>query len=187
MLSPKFSKTFLWLLVHQRLPIASLLYHRRIIPTNICAHYGTEEDIHHVFFSCPISTTIQDDLNISTPAFEPIKWIKHMCTLQSTTSLPTNIQISLVIVTPTILQNIWLNRNNNIFNQYSNPINSGKTFTSAVEYLYLTNQEKSPKITIKMPIRQTPPPYNIYKAKYRWCILRKLHHWRSKKNHQRFP
>lgn len=144
-------KIFLWLLVHRRLPTATILNQRNIITSNHCPHYGIEEDMHHIFFSCPKNLSIWGVLNINTPISNPLDWIKNICAPKSNTSQPNNTQIHLSILTPILLCHIWLNRNHNIFNNSFIIINNDKAIAYALEYLYLTNH-KNPKAQVtKIP------------------------------------
>lgn len=71
-------KTFLWLLVHQRLPIATILYQRNIIASSNYPHCGIEENINLIFFQCPMNITIWWVINISTSASTTLDWIKNL-------------------------------------------------------------------------------------------------------------
>jgi len=105
-------KFFAWLLFVDRLNTRSMLVRRNfnVQPNSLCVLYTTnlEEDLEHLFFSCPFATTCWQKLGFIWPSIADIK--QRVLSLMDTMGLPFFMEIFIIAT-----WEIWKLRNSKIF------------------------------------------------------------------------
>ena len=105
-------KFFAWLLFVDRLNTRSMLVRRNfnVQPNSLCVLYTTnlEEDLEHLFFSCPFATTCWQKLGFIWPSIADIK--QCVLSLMDTMGLPFFMEIFIIAT-----WEIWKLRNSKIF------------------------------------------------------------------------
>lgn len=147
-----------------KLPTSKLLYYRQVTNNTtwpICSN--AMKDIPHIFLHCRPAATLWQHLNITTPSSNYVEWLHSLCTPHTLISLTTNIAVPSFILTPIILWQIWLNRNNNTFDNTKHLIDLSPIITLVTQAAYLTKIPRKKHRSSKEAITWHKPQSPHYK------------------------
>lgn len=160
-------KSFLWLLMHARLPTRQYLHHIGIIPYNLCHLCGNEsETINHIFLQCTNAQRLWHQLRLShivntiSRTSPPSQWLYP---LFNNNKYPMPHKINQQTFMSFTLWNLWISRNDNNFNNRQQLTNPKHIINQALEYTYLASNMKIQYNNILLPLKWIPPKPNYYK------------------------
>lgn len=160
---PNKIKSFFWLLFHDRLPAGSFLQHIRIqLDTICCFRNRTIKTSSHIFFECPNANTFwtklasesTNSLPSHVSSFNSKDWQSIWDFLKKK---PFNSIINWEDLFPFCFWQIWLTRNNNLFNKRKDMVNLKPVMAKTTEY-FTISISSAPTNNRTTWVKWMPPP-----------------------------
>lgn len=163
-------KTFLWLIIHNRLPTRQYLHHIGILLDDRCKICNSaQESINHIFLNCPnvhsmwAQLGLTDVVNHINRLSQPSEWLMPLMKAK-TNAMPYRINNQIVL--SYTLWHIWLTRNDNNFNHTQHELSIKFVTNQALEFTYLATKLKSKPNTITTAYKMDPSETKLLQAKY---------------------
>ncbi|XP_070010645.1 uncharacterized protein [Nicotiana sylvestris] len=154
---------FLWLCYHNRLPTRTYLNNIGINIDRMCPICkSAEETITHIFLSCLIANRFWNEIGINNTSITLVEghWIDTVKRFQPPIPL---LMLDWLEIFPFSLWNLWINRNNNNFNNDQQDLSLSVVITRAQEFKLLTYNHSSPTNKKSIKVKWHKPRQGAYK------------------------